>query len=505
MDTNLYAHFRSRFPDPGTPCIQVPGGATYSYGDVDGITARYAGVLKALGLEKGDRVAVQAEKSPQAIFLYLACLRAGVIFLPINTAYREAETEYLLGDATPGAVVVAPDAEAGARVLAKRVGVEHVLTLGQDDNGSLPEQALTVAPAHDIVAVDAGSDGATILYTSGTTGRPKGAVLTHRNLGTNAEALHRVWQFRRDDVLLHALPIFHAHGLFVATNTQLLNGGRMIWLDRFDPERVVDLLPEATVFMGVPTYYVRLLGSARLAPDLCRGMRLFVSGSAPLLEETFHAFAERTGHTIVERYGMTETVMNTSNPVGGQRAGSVGPALPGVEVRVADENGRVLGAGEIGVIEVRGPNVFAGYWRNPEKTRSEFRDDGFFITGDVGRIDGDGYVWIMGRAKDLIISGGFNVYPKEIELLIDSLPGIGESAVIGVPHPDFGEGVTAVVTRSGDGRSTDETGVIGALKDQLAGFKVPKRVFFVDELPRNTMGKVQKNLLRERYSETYRS
>jgi malonyl-CoA/methylmalonyl-CoA synthetase len=355
------------------------------------------------------------------------------------------------------------------------------------------------------LAVDEAEDVAAILYTSGTTGRPKGAMLTHRNLASNTEALHRVWKFQPGDVLLHALPIFHAHGLFIATNTQLWNGGSMLFLNAFDADKAIDLLPLATVFMGVPTYYVRLLASSRFDKYTCRNMRLFVSGSAPLLEETFYSFQRRTGFCIVERYGMTETLMIASSPIGAEKAGSVGPTLPGIEARVCDDAGNLLPQGQVGIFEVRGPNVLKGYWRDEEKTKTELRPDGFFVTGDMGRIDEEGYVWIMGRGTDLIVSGGLNVYPKEIELAIDMMDGVGESAIIGLPHPDFGEGVTAVVVRRpGAGLDVNERQIIDHLKLELADFKVPKRVFFVDALPRNTMGKVQKSQLRDRFADSYR-
>jgi malonyl-CoA/methylmalonyl-CoA synthetase len=421
----------------------------------------------------------------------------------MSVAYQAGEVDYILGDAEPKVLVCTPQREAEMTEIAFRCGITHLKTMDQAHEGSFAREAIGQSEEFAPVAVDEAQDVAAILYTSGTTGRPKGAMLTHRNLASNTRALYEVWKFRPGDVLLHALPIFHAHGLFVATNTQLWNGGPMLFLNAFDAERVVDLLPRATVFMGVPTYYVRLLASPRFDNYACRNMRLFVSGSAPLLEETFHSFRQRTGLTIVERYGMTETVMNTSNRLGAERAGSVGPPLPGVEARVCDDGGRTLPQGEIGTIEVRGPNVLKGYWRNEEKTRSEFRSDGFFVTGDVGRIDEDGYVWVMGRAKDLIISGGFNVYPKEVELAIDMIEGVDESAVIGLPHPDFGEGVTAVVARKASGAEISEKQIMDRLKTQLANYKVPKRVFFIDALPRNTMGKVQKSQLRSELAETY--
>ncbi|MBL8839765.1 MAG: malonyl-CoA synthase, partial [Alphaproteobacteria bacterium] len=468
MNDNLYALFESRFPaDRGRPFIETDTGRLYAYRDLAATSARYANLLARLGVAKGDRVAVQVEKSPEAIFLYLACVRAGAVYLPLNTAYQKAEIEYFLTDAEPRVVVCRPESVAGISEVAAKAKVPHVLTLGQSDDGSLPEQARAL-PAEFATAVMAKDDLAAILYTSGTTGRSKGAMLTHWNLASNALTLHKEWGFVPDDVLLHALPIFHVHGLFVATNCVLLNGSGMLFLPKFDLDAIVRLLPRASVFMGVPTFYVRLLGDARFTKELVRRMRLFVAGSAPLLVETFNAFRERTGHTILERYGMTETGMLTSNPLSGERiAGSCGRPLPQVELRVTDDKGTVLGADQIGVIEVRGPNVFKGYWRMPDKTKAEIRPDGFFITGDVGRVDKRGYVFISGRAKDLIISGGFNVYPKEIEDHIDAMDGVDESAVVGVPHPDFGEGVVAVV-KPKKGRTLDGAAMIKALKADLA-------------------------------------
>lgn len=501
MSDNLYDLLRARFPaERASPVIETDGGRTYGYGDLEEVSGRMACLLGKLGVRKGDRVAVQVEKSPEAVFLYLACLRAGAIYLPLNPAYTKAEVAYFLGDAEPTVVVCRPETESEIGEVATAAGVDHVLTLDQDAGGSLMQGSRDLDPLDGCVPA-APDDVAAILYTSGTTGRSKGAMLTHRNLASNALALHETWGFRPDDVLLHALPLFHTHGLFVATHCVLLNGTGMLFLPKFDADAVVRLLPRATVMMGVPTFYTRLLAHPGFTAEVCRNMRLFISGSAPLLEETFHAFKERTGHTILERYGMTETGMNTSNPLDGERvAGTVGFPLPGVEARLADENGKILDADEIGVLEVRGPNVFSGYWRMPDKTATEFRPDGFFITGDVAKIDARGYVHIVGRAKDLIISGGFNVYPKEVELCIDRIDGVNESAVIGVPHADFGEAVTAVVKRTPGRNDVTEEAIITTCRAELANFKVPKRVHFVDELPRNTMGKVQKNELRERYT-----
>lgn len=498
---NLYELFESRFPaDRSRAFIELEDGQAYSYADLEVVSGRYARLLADLGVLKGDRVAVQVEKSPEAVFLYLACLRAGAIYLPLNPAYTQSEVGYFLGDAEPKVVVCRPETEAAVGDAARAAGTAHVLTLGQDGGGTLPTRARELVPMEGCVAAGP-DDVAAILYTSGTTGRSKGAMLTHWNLGANALALHQTWGFRAGDVLLHALPLFHTHGLFVATHCVLLNGTGMLFLPKFDGNAIIRLLPRATVMMGVPTFYTRLLAREDFTAEVCRNMRLFISGSAPLLEETFHAFEARTGHTILERYGMTETGMNTSNPLEGERiAGTVGVPLPGVEARVCDEHGNVLGPDEIGVIEVRGANVFIGYWRMPEKTAAEFRPDGFFITGDVGKIDARGYVHIVGRAKDLIISGGFNVYPKEVELCIDRIDGVVESAVVGVPHPDFGEAVTAVVTRAPGREDVSAEAVIAACKAELANFKVPKQVHFVADLPRNTMGKVQKNQLRERFA-----
>ena len=502
MSDNLYDLFETRFPaDRSQPFIELDGGGAYSYADLEAISGRYARLLGDLGVAKGDRVAVQVEKSPQAVFLYLGCLRAGAIYLPLNPAYTKAEIGYFLGDAEPRVVVCRPETQGPVGEVARAANVDHVLTLDQNAGGSLPEGARDLDPIQGAVPA-AADDVAAILYTSGTTGRSKGAMLTHRNLGSNAQALHQTWGFGPDDVLLHALPLFHTHGLFVATHCVLLNGTAMLFLPKFDADTVIRLLPRATVMMGVPTFYTRLLAHADFTAEVCRDMRLFISGSAPLLEETFHAFKARTGYTILERYGMTETGMNTSNPLDGERiAGTVGFPLPGVEARVCDDDGKVLGAGEVGVIEVRGPNVFIGYWRMPEKTKAEIRPDGFFITGDVGKIDARGYVHIVGRAKDLIISGGFNVYPKEVELCIDRIDGVAESAVVGVPHPDFGEAVIAAVKRTPDAANITAEAVIARCKAELANFKVPKRVHFVDDLPRNAMGKIQKNDLRERYGD----
>jgi malonyl-CoA/methylmalonyl-CoA synthetase len=500
MNESLFAHVRAAMPEPRVPFLDTAA-QRYSYGDLDRLSAALGRRLRALGVAKGDRVAVQVEKSPQAVFLYLACLRIGAVYLPLNTGYTLRELDYFFTDAEPRVIVCDPARErdvaglAGARAAA-------VVTLDAAGAGSLMAGATDAAELEPVAC--AADDLAALLYTSGTTGRSKGAMLTHRNLVSNALALRETWGFTDADVLLHVLPIYHTHGLFVAINTVLLAGARMIFLPRFDPDAVIPALAQASVMMGVPTYYTRLLARADFTAAAARHVRVFISGSAPLLEETFAAFEARTGQRILERYGMTETGMNTSNPLHGERRpGTVGLPLPGVEVRVADDDGQVLGAGEVGILEVRGPNVFKGYWRMPEKTAEEFRDDGFFITGDVSVIAADGYVSIVGRAKDLVISGGLNVYPKEVESLIDRLPGVVESAVVGLPHPDFGEAVAVVVVRERDA-SIDEVDIITAARAELAAFKVPKTVFFVDALPRNSMGKVQKNVLRADYAATFR-
>ena len=457
-----------------------------------------AAALTDLGVEPGDRVAVQTPKTVAMLQLYVGTVLAGGVFLPLNTAYTPAEVEYFLTDARPRVFVCDPAKRDALTQIAGKAGVSALLTLASDESGTLTQARDAQTPGFQAVPRDA-SDLAAILYTSGTTGRSKGAMLTHRALASNSLTLRDYWQFTDKDVLIHALPIFHTHGLFVATNVTLMAGGSCIFLPGFDAAKIIELMPRATSLMGVPTFYTRLLDQPELA-DASRNMRLFVSGSAPLLAETHDRWRETTGHAILERYGMTETNMNTSNPYDGdRRAGTVGFPLPGVELKVTDpQSGDPLADGEIGVIEVRGDNVFAGYWQMPEKTAEELREDGWFITGDLGFVDDRGYVTIVGRGKDLIITGGFNVYPKEVESVIDELPGVNESAVIGVPHKDFGEGVVAIVVPQ-KGASLSETDVVAGLSEQLAKFKQPKRIVIVDELPRNTMGKVQKNVMRETY------
>jgi malonyl-CoA/methylmalonyl-CoA synthetase len=498
MNANLFARLADGFPkERGATFLETRAGASVSFADMLGRAGRIATLLKIAGVAPGDRVAVQVEKSVEAICLYLACLQVGAVYVPLNTAYRPAELAYFIADAEPKFVVCDPEAEAALYGVAARVRAA-LYTLASDGSGRLTDEA-NLLPSERDVATRLGGDLAAILYTSGTTGRSKGAMLTHDNLWSNVATLHWLWGFRPGDVLIHALPLYHTHGLFVALNLMLMNGGKVILLPKFDAEAVIDLMGRATVLMGVPTFYVRLLASPRLTAAACAGMRLFVSGSAPLLAQTQEAFAARTGQRVLERYGMTETGMNASNPLEGERrAGSVGPALPGVSLRVADREGSVLPAGEIGGLEVKGPNVFKGYWRNPEKTAEAFRPDGYFVTGDLATIGEDGYVTIVGRDKDLIISGGLNVYPREVEEAIDALPGVVESAVIGAPHPDLGEAVVAVLTVE-----RDPGDVVQALRERLAGFKLPRRVEVVEALPRNAMGKVEKAALRERYRHAF--
>jgi malonyl-CoA/methylmalonyl-CoA synthetase len=520
VNGNFYASLeRVARARAAAPCWSVPGRGVLSY---DGLRAQVAGqarALRAAGVQPGDRVLVQAEKSPEFLLLYLACLHAGAVFVPLNTAYTEAELRYFALDSQPRLLVCDPVRAARLAAVAQACGAQ-LSTLDAAGGGSwtqavaaVPETdpsapaaaAVATARADDDAPVPRASDDlAAIVYTSGTTGRSKGAMLTHGNLEANARTLVALWRFSAADVLLHALPVYHVHGLFIATHCALLAGARVELLPRFDIPTVLALLPQSTVFMGVPTYYTRLLEDARLDRAAAGSMRLFLCGSAPLLPATFEAFARRTGHRILERYGMSEAGMITSNPYDGERvAGSVGFALPDVQVRVAGPEGGELPRGTVGVLEIRGPNLFKGYWRMPEKTAGEFRAGGWFVTGDVATMDDTGRIAIVGRAKDLVISGGFNIYPKEIELEIDALPGVLESAVIGVPHPDFGEGVVAVVATP-PGSSLSEDQVLAALRERLARFKQPKRVYFVADLPRNAMGKVQKAQLREQYASTFR-
>lgn len=512
MANHLFDQIRARMPAASSLFAELGDGRSYRYQDVLDVSARFANTLVSMGVQPGDRVAVQVEKSIEALMLYLACVRAGAIYLPLNNAYTPNEIAYFLGDAEPRLFVCDPAKAAELAGVAAGAGARletlGVWTSPDTSAGSFADAGLKASTQFQDVARGP-EDLAAILYTSGTTGRSKGAMLSHENLASNARVLVDYWRFTKDDVLIHALPIFHTHGLFVATNCVLFAGCKMIFRSKFDADDVLALMqraqkPKPSVLMGVPTFYVRLADHAGLTRDATRHMRLFISGSAPLLAETHRLFEEKCGHAILERYGMTEINMQTSNPYDGARVpGTVGFALPGSSVRIADpETGAVLPAETIGMIEVAGPNVFKGYWRQPEKTKAEFRPDGFFITGDLGKIDAAGYVHILGRGKDLIITGGFNVYPKEIEGEIDALPGVNESAVIGVPHKDFGEGVTAVVVPT-KGASLSEAGILAALEGRLAKFKQPKRVIIVDELPRNTMAKVQKNVLRETYKGLY--
>ncbi|MDO9436639.1 malonyl-CoA synthase [Hydrogenophaga sp.] len=508
---NLYAALRAAFPtDLDGTAVETVGGAhaglRYTWRDLDRASAMMANLFASMQLPEGSRIAVQVEKSVEALVLYLATLRSGHVFLPLNTAYQAGEIEYFVGNAEPAVVICSPGNFGWVSKIAFKAGTRHVFTLGDDRTGTLLDRAAHQSDVHE-PAQSRAEDLAVIIYTSGTTGRSKGAMLSHGNMLSNALVLKDYWGWQPDDVLIHALPIFHVHGLFVAIHGALINGSPMLWLNKFDPLAVLEVFPRATVFMGVPTLYTRLLAEQGLSTQAVAHMRLFISGSAPLLIETFDEWKTRTGHTILERYGMSETVMITSNPYaadarhGGQserRGSTVGFPLPGNELRVVDDAHQPVATGEIGAIQVRGPNVFKGYWRMPEKTAEEFTADGFFKTGDVGRIDDRGYVSIVGRSKDLIISGGYNVYPAEIEGFINEMSGVEESAVVGVPHPDFGEvGVAVVIAKPGASLNTEQ--VIAGLKAKLANFKIPKRCFVVAELPRNTMGKVQKNLLRDQH------
>ena len=497
---HLFDEIRARMPAPGKRFLETESGRSLTYGDVLTESSRIANAIVALGVKAGDRVAAQVDKSPEGLLLYLACVRAGAVFLPLNPAYTQHELAYLFSDAEPALIVCSP---ARKDEIAAIAGTTRVETLGRDRDGTLADRMRDAGT--EFRDVPRGPDDlAAILYTSGTTGRSKGAMLSHENLASNARALVECWRFTGDDVLIHALPIFHTHGLFVATNVTLFAGASILFFSRFDPDQVLAAFARATTMMGVPTFYVRLLDHPGLDAGRCRGIRLFIAGSAPLLSETFESWRRKTGHSILERYGMTETSMNASNPYEDERiAGSVGHPLPGVELRISDSvTGNVLPAGEIGMIEVRGPNVFRGYWRMPEATADSFRDDGFFVTGDLGRFDGRGYLQIVGRSKDIIISGGFNVYPKEIEGEIDLVPGVAESAVVGLPHADFGEAVTAVVVTA-NGASLDEGVIFRALEPRLAKYKQPKRVVLAAGVRRNAMGGGRRNILRERYRGLY--
>ena len=507
MSHNVFELLASRSADHyHDPFLVVPGDRTYTYADVDLRSAAIATALGDAGIEIGDRVVAQIDKSVDNVALYLACLRAGFVYVPLNTAYTAEEVGYFIGDTAATAFIFSPERAAKVRPVGEIAGVPNLLTLGTGGDGSLAEAADAAVEAGtvrlDVVARDA-DDMACMLYTSGTTGRSKGAMITHANLASNGIALHTIWRFQEGDVLLHALPIFHVHGLFVALHCAILNGSEVIFLPRFDADEVRANLPSATVMMGVPTFYTRLMADPDFGPDDCRTIRLFTSGSAPMTPTVFRQFTERTGHTITERYGMTECGIITSNPPEGQRlAGTVGYALPGVEMRVVDDDDSPVGPDEIGIVQVKGPNVFPGYWQLPDKTAEEMTDDGFFRTGDIGSMAADGRLALVGRSSDMIISGGYNVYPKEIELLLDSVDGVTESAVVGLPHPDLGEGVAAFIVGA-DGIDLTEDALDAALADRVARFKQPKTYLFVDELPRNAMGKVQKSQLRSAHQEAF--
>ncbi len=497
---NLYSCCRQHFSVDDI-FIQHPASKReYSYGDLDNESSKIAHHLTRLELVKGDRVMVQVEKSPQNLFWYFACLRAGLIYLPLNTAYKEREVEYFVNNAEPALILCDPNKHSVFKSIIDRADISCLIRC-LDKQGGYSHSENMLPTSHEFVDINCNPDDiAVILYTSGTTGKPKGAMITHGNLISNSTALSQTWQWQPQDILLHSLPLFHVHGLFVAVNLAVLNGSKIILMDKFDPEQIIDWLAEASVYMGVPTHYVRLLNNQKLDESACKNMRLFTSGSAPLLPQTFSEFQQRTSHTIVERYGMTETGMNTSNPIDGQKkAGTVGLPLQGIKTMILDNSDNPVDRDTPGNLLVKGENVFKGYWCMPEKTAEEFTDDGFFKTGDIASIDSDGYISIIGRDKDMIITGGLNVYPKEIESIIDNIHGVLESAVIGLPHPDFGESVTAVIVKQSNDNNLQEQDIIQHLKMLVANFKVTKKVFFVEELPRNTMGKVQKALLREMF------
>lgn len=502
LPENLYGFLRSGFAGcPGKPFLLRDGAATISYGDIDRLSAQVAGLLRARGVLPGERVVAQVGKSPLALALYLGCLRVGAIYVPLNTAYTAAELDYFLRDARPALFVGQLQEQPDLAGLARAADVPAWLHLEEDDCGSFAEAVAASEPDTDIATM-APDDVVAMLYTSGTTGRSKGALLTLRNLASNAASLQTLWGWQHDDLLLHALPIFHVHGLFVALHCAMLGGSSVLFHPRFDCAAVRADLHRATVMMGVPTFYTRLLADPAFGAASCHNMRLFISGSAPLLPASFEAFAERSGHRILERYGMTEAGMISSNPLHGERiAGTVGYALPEVRIRVVDASGRALPPGEIGEVEISGPNVFAGYWRQPEKTAAAFRPDGYLRSGDLGSLAADGRLTLAGRATDLIISGGYNIYPKEIENCLDALDGIAESAVIGVPHADLGEAVLAVLVPAGEPPDADQ--VMAALARRLARFKRPRRIVWLPQLPRNSMGKVQKQLLRERFAHSF--
>ena len=496
---NLYTYFEREFLKYHNRSFLVSEYRTLKYNEIQAETGRYVSMFAAMGIVKGDRIVVQVEKSIEAVLLYLACLRYGAIYIPLNPAYTKEEINYFLRDSEPTLFVCVPELEETMGTLVSEVGIPNLVSLGHKSDGSIFNRLTDVVVDSKHIEICSDDDLAAILYTSGTTGRSKGAMLTHQNLLSNALVLLNYWDWRENDVLLHALPIFHVHGLFVALHCALLNASKVIFLDRFDTRKIIDELPNSTVMMGVPTFYVRLLKDAAFNKEKCKNMRLFISGSAPLLSETFHSFKNLTDKTILERYGMTETGMLTSNPYNGDRvAGTVGYLLPTVKGRISSQNGEQVGDTEIGILEVKGPNIFAGYWRMPEKTASEFRSDGYFVTGDMASIDETGRISIVGREKDLVISGGYNVYPKEIESVLDNMNGVTESCVIGLSHPDFGEAVTALIVEDKDIKLSKED-IFHSLKNSIAKYKHPKAIIYITELPRNTMGKVQKNILRLKY------
>ena len=502
INKNLYTYFEQKFLRYSNRSFLVSDHRTFKYDEIHNETGRYVSMFTEMQINKGDRIVVQVEKSIEAVLLYLACLRYGAIYIPLNPAYTKEEVEYFLQDSDPTLFVCIPERESSMRALATEIGIPNLISLGQNVDGSIFDKLMNLESSQH-VANCSEDDLAAILYTSGTTGRSKGAMLTHHNLLSNALILLDYWCWDEDDVLLHALPIFHVHGLFVALHCALLNSSKVIFLDRFDTKRIIKELPNSTVMMGVPTFYVRLLRDNEFNKEKCSNMRLFISGSAPLLPETFYSFESLTGKKILERYGMTETGMLTSNPYNGDRiAGTVGYLLPTVKGRISNQNGQPVSDEEIGILEVKGPNIFTGYWGMPEKTASEFRSDGYFVTGDMASIDNTGRISIVGREKDLVISGGYNVYPKEIESILDEISGVNESCVIGLTHVDFGEAVTALIVEEKHSK-TSEKEIFKNLKDKLAKYKHPKAIIFIDELPRNTMGKVQKNVLRLKYKEYY--
>lgn len=503
MKLNLFKLFEETFSkNPEKVFLEDHHGTQYTYQDLLDRTAQFSNYLRRIGITKGDRVAVQVDKSVDCLFLYLACLRAGIVYLPLNPAYQDHELNYFCEDAKPSLFVCQAHRIASIQGIVDALAIKHLETLESDKTGSLLIHARSESSEFVTAETDK-DDIAVILYTSGTTGNPKGAMLSHMNLATNGEALVDAWEFKPDDVLLHTLPIYHVHGLFFATHCTLLSSASMIFLPKFDVETTLTYLSRSTVMMGIPTYYTRLLKEVRFNRDACKRMRLFTSGSAPLLEKTFYEFEEKTGVALLERYGMTETGVNTSNPLRGTRKpGAVGYPLPNSLCRVVDDADQPVELDEPGSIQVKGDNVFLGYWNKADKTAESFTQDKFFKTGDIGTVDADGYISIIGREKDMIISGGLNVYPKEVELTIDKMDGISESAVIGIPHDDFGEAVVAVVVKK-PGSTVGDVEIIGHVKSLHARFKAPKKVFFVDELPRNAMSKVQKNFLRDEYKSTF--